>query len=71
MKVASLIGGVDGFCSKNSGLGKLKGRFLNGSSAGPKGCIKVTAPKIAIDRSQGVVYVKKSPERLGGVLFGN
>jgi hypothetical protein len=53
MKVASLIGGVDGFCSKNSGPGKLKGGFVNGSSAGPKGCKKVTAPKIAIDRRLG------------------
>jgi hypothetical protein len=63
MTVASLIGGMDGFCSKNSGPGNFKGGFVDGSSAGPKGCIEIESPKIAVDRSKGVGYVEKSPEK--------
>jgi hypothetical protein len=71
MTVASLIGGVDGFCSKNSGRGNFKGRFVNGFSVKPKGCIEVESPNKAIDSGLCIVYVKKSPEGWGGVFFGN
>ena len=39
---------------------------MDGSPVEPKGCIEVEAPKKAVDMRVGVVYVKKSPERLGG-----